>query len=123
MTARTTAEVFPTAALEPVGPGMSSRAISGSAEGAWTEPVFMEWELAEAQWTDRHPHAEYNYVLEGVLHVECGGTTVVARVGDLVHVPANRRARYFAPRRARMLAVYGANPDGAGSTVVGLAAL
>ena len=113
------AELYAGRPLEPAGPGMSSRAIHGSSEGAWTDPVFTEWELVGAQWTDEHPHAEFNFVLDGELHVECDGATVIARAGDLVQVPANRRGRYVAPERARMLAVYGPNPSGAASTFEG----
>jgi ethanolamine utilization protein EutQ (cupin superfamily) len=96
----------------PVGPGMSSRRIFGSAEGAWTAPVFTEWELSHAEWVDQHPHDEFNFVLEGELHVESEGERVIARVGDLVRVPAHCEGRYFAPVHARMLAVYDHNPGG-----------
>ena len=75
----------------------------------------MEWELTCAEWTDRHPHDEFNYVLEGELHVESQGQTVVARTGDLVRVLGGCLGRYAAPRYARMLAIYGPNPTAAGS--------
>jgi len=41
-----------------------------------------------AGWTDHHPHTETNVVLDGRLHVECQGVTVVAGPGDTVQVPA-----------------------------------
>ena len=50
----------------------------------------MEWELTAAEWRDRHPHDELNFILEGELHVESEGTTVVAGVGDTVRVQAGR---------------------------------
>src|SRR5205085_7774848 len=89
--------------------------IIAPAAGGWPGIALMEWELTAAQWTDRHPHEEVNYVLAGELHVESDGTTVVAHAGDTVHVPAGSTGRYFAPVHARMLAIYGPNPDGAAS--------
>ncbi len=115
-----TVELLPRGERAPVGPGMSSRPIFGSPNGSWTQPVFMEWELSGAAWTDRHPHDEFNFVLEGELHVRTGDTVVVARAGDLVRVPAGTEGHYSAPVHARMLAVYDHNAEGAPSTVVGL---
>ncbi len=80
----------------------------------------MEWELTGAQWTDEHPHDEFNYVPEGELHVESNGELAVAHVGDLVRVVANSQGRYFAPRHARMLAIYDHNPSGDPSLILGL---
>lgn len=116
-------ELHPAGARKPVGPGMSSRAVFGSADGSWTRPVLTEWELRGTQWIDEHPHDELNFVLEGELHVESEGTVVVARTGDLVRVGAHSVGRYFAPRHARMLAIYDHNPEGLPSTIVGLSAL
>lgn len=101
------------------GPSRRGRNVFGDPTGAWQLPVFTEWELTSSDFTDEHPHDEFNYVLDGELHVEVDGETVVARVGDLVRVPAGSRGRYFAPIHARMLAVYGPNPDGKGSVVLG----
>ena len=75
----------------------------------------MEWELRGESWTDEHPHDEFNYVLEGCLFVECDGETVEALAGDVVQIPAGSIGRYWAPRHARMLAVYGPNPEGRAS--------
>jgi len=99
---------------------MSSRRIFGSSHNSWTKPVVMEWELTAAQWTDEHPHDEFNYILEGELHVESNGELVIAHVGDLVRVVANSQGRYFAPQHARMLAIYDHNPSGDASVIVGL---
>src|SRR5205085_2477710 len=63
-------------------------------------------------WADRHPHDEINYVLSGELHVESDGETVIARPGDTVVVRAGSLGVYTAPVQARMLAIYGPNPDG-----------
>ena len=115
-----TVQSYPRQARAAVGPGMSSRAVFGLPTDAWTRPVITEWELTGAQWTDEHPFDEFNYVLEGELHVESEGVVVVARVGDLVRVTAHSRGRYAAPVHARMLAVYDHNPAGAPSTIEGL---
>jgi ethanolamine utilization protein EutQ (cupin superfamily) len=51
-------------------------------------------------------------VLEGLLVVECDGERVEAGPGDVVRVPAHRPAFYSTPDYARMIFVYGANPEG-----------
>ena len=91
---------------------MPGRSIIDQPGPAWTGFALMEWQLTAAEWTDRHPHDEVNYVLVGELHVESDGETVVAGPGDTVVVPAGSLARYAAPAHARMLAIYGPNPDG-----------
>ncbi len=85
----------------------------------WPGFALMEWELRGETWSDVHPFDEVNYVLDGELHVSSGGSTVVAAPGDAVRVPAGEPGVYSAPSYARMLAIYGPNPDGAPSRVVG----
>ena len=102
---------------------MSSRSIYGDLEGPRQQPAFIEWELRAAEWLDTHPHDEFNFVLEGSLHVESGGVEVVAGPGDLVRVPASEEGRYFAPTYARMLAIYDHNPDGTPSLIRGMTPL
>jgi len=94
---------------------MPGRDIIAAQPQGWTGIAMSEWVLDKAEWIDRHPHLEVNYVLEGELHVESGGQTVVATAGDTVVVEANAKGRYYAPVYARMLAIYGPNPDGAES--------
>ena len=81
--------------------GPNCRTIIAPVETSWTEPAIFEWELKAESWTDQHPHCEYNYVIEGQLFV--------ALAGDVVRVPAGAVGRYWAPRYARLLAVYGPN--------------
>jgi mannose-6-phosphate isomerase-like protein (cupin superfamily) len=80
---------------------------------AWSDYVLSEWELEGIGWADRHPHDEINVVIEGELHVECEGETVVVGPRGTVLVPAGKLGRYSAPVYARMIAVYGPNPTGA----------
>jgi quercetin dioxygenase-like cupin family protein len=82
-------------------------------QGGWTEPALFEWELTAESWTDEHPHSEYNFVIEGQLFVESGGVTVEAHTGDVVRVPAGAVGRYWAPKYARLLAIYGPSNGGA----------
>jgi mannose-6-phosphate isomerase-like protein (cupin superfamily) len=88
------------------------RTILPAAAGGWREPAMFEWELTGESWSDEHPHTEYNFVIEGELLVECGGVTVRAHAGDVVCVPAGAAGRYWAPRYARLLAIYGPSNGG-----------
>lgn len=103
--------------------GVESRWITRPAKEGWAEPVLMEWALTGEYWVDEHAHTEYAYVLEGCLHVEVNGQTVVAEAGDTVCVPAGCTGRYFAPQYARMLGVYGPNPDGEAVRLLGFGKL
>jgi mannose-6-phosphate isomerase-like protein (cupin superfamily) len=89
--------------------GPNCRTIIAPVETGWTEPAIFEWELKAESWNYQHPHCEYNYVIEGQLFVDSGGVTVEALAGDVVRVPAGAVGRYWAPRYARLLAVYGPN--------------
>jgi uncharacterized cupin superfamily protein len=97
---------------EPDRPRLRSRWVLEPADEAWGGFALSEWELTAAGWSDLHPHSETNVVLEGELHVESGGVTVVAAAGDTVTVPAGQTGRYWAPVHARMIAIYGPNPRG-----------
>jgi mannose-6-phosphate isomerase-like protein (cupin superfamily) len=109
--------VFPGGAR---GGATRSRAFIAPTAAGWPGVALMEWELTAQEWIDEHPHDEFNYVLEGTLMVECDGETVEVPAGQVVRVPAGSRGRYWAPEHARMLAIYGPNPDGASSTIVGI---
>jgi uncharacterized cupin superfamily protein len=98
--------------LDEPADGPAHRWFNRPDSGRWYQPVLSEWELRAAHWTDRHEHDELNYVLEGELHVESDGVTVVGRAGDVVRVLGGSTGHYWTPSYARMLAVYGPNPDG-----------
>lgn len=98
---------------------MRSRWVIAPSDDGWGEFALSEWELTAAGWSDRHPHSETNVVLEGELHVESGGVTVVASAGDTVTVPAGEVGRYWAPVHARMIAIYGPNPEAEDTELLG----
>lgn len=81
----------------------------------WDDYALSEWELTRAGMSDYHPHDEVTFVLEGELHIRVDETTVVGRPGDTITVPAGSTGHYWAPTYARMLGIYGPNPDGAAS--------
>ncbi len=107
----------PLAVVSPEWPRMRSRFIQKNGD-AWDHYQLSEWELERAGWTDTHPHDETNIVIEGELYVESGGETVIARPGDTVVVKAGQTGSYWAPVYARMIGVYGPNPEGAESDYV-----
>jgi quercetin dioxygenase-like cupin family protein len=78
-----------------------------------------EWTLSAGGWIDRHPHDEVNYVLEGRLVVECEGEVLEALPGEVIQVFAGSVAHYHAPEHARMIYVYGPNPTGEPSELLG----
>lgn len=86
--------------------------------GGWSEPALFEWELRAESWADRHPHTEYNFVVEGQLFVESGGVTVEAHAGDVVRVPRGAAGRYWTPTYARLIGIYGPS-DGEPSASLG----
>ena len=93
-------------------PRMRTKLIFPDSYDRWFDFALSEWDLKAAAWEDFHPHSETNIVLEGELHIECDGRTVVLHPGDTARVASGRIGRYWAPVYARMLAIYGPNPDG-----------
>ncbi|MCG2624798.1 cupin domain-containing protein [Arthrobacter sp. I2-34] len=98
--------------MKPEWRRMRTRLITPESLDRWEGFALSEWELSGAAWQDFHPHSETNLVLEGELHIECDGQTVVLGPGDAARVNAGRIGRYWAPVYARMIAIYGPNPDG-----------
>lgn len=86
--------------------------INPPADPSWVNPVFSEWELTTASFSDEHAHDEYVYVLEGELHVESAGVRISATKGDMVRVPGGAPGIYSTPSYVRLLSVYAPNPDG-----------
>jgi quercetin dioxygenase-like cupin family protein len=105
-------------ALQPVSaewPRMRARWIVKPQPDGWVGYAISEWELIAAGFSDLHPHDEVAFVLAGELHIEANGREVVGRAGDSIRVPAGSIGRYWAPQYARMMGVYGPNPNGAKS--------
>lgn len=114
-----TVELYLKEPLVAYPPSGNCRIIYGDPRGARTTPVLMEWELLAGEFSDEHPHDEFNIVIEGELHVDSDGRTVVAGVGDTVRVVAGSIGTYRAPEYARMLLVYDHNPAGLPTVVHG----
>jgi uncharacterized cupin superfamily protein len=91
---------------------MRTKLIFPDSYDRWSDFALSEWDLKEAAWEDFHPHSETNVVIEGELHIECEGQTVVLHPGDVARVSPGKTGRYWAPVYARMFAIYGPNPDG-----------
>lgn len=100
----------PLEAIKEEWAGMRGRWIFPPHPDGWSDFAFSEWELEAGTWTDLHHHDEVNFILEGELHVESEGTTIIARPGDTVTVKAGHLGSYSAPKYARMVAIYGPNP-------------
>lgn len=93
-------------------PRLRCRFINSLPVGSWDEFILSEWELEACGWEDFHPHSETNFVLEGELHVETEGHTVILGPGDSARVNPGQLGRYWAPVYARMITTYGPNPEG-----------
>jgi ethanolamine utilization protein EutQ (cupin superfamily) len=91
---------------------MACRALLPAPPEGWDQLAVGEWELSGTGFGDCHPHDEMNYVLEGTLVVVCEGERMELSAGEIVRVPAGCPAWYEAPTYARMLYIYGPNPDG-----------
>ncbi|WP_232423276.1 cupin domain-containing protein [Mycobacterium sp. 155] len=106
---------WPSKSMETFGdewPRMRCRFINADPVGAWDDFILSEWELERCGWEDFHPHTETAFVVEGELHIECDGESVILGPGDSARVNPGRTGRYWAPVYARMLTTYGPNPDG-----------
>ena len=106
----------PLKAMEDKWLGLRCRFINSHPDvGPWDDFILSEWELEACAWEDFHPHSETNFVLEGELHIESEGTTVILKPGDAARVNPGRPGRYWAPVYSRMVTIYGPNPEGAQS--------
>ncbi|GAA1763894.1 hypothetical protein GCM10009712_10560 [Pseudarthrobacter sulfonivorans] len=91
---------------------LQCRFINAHPVGAWDDFILSEWTLDSRAWEDFHPHSETAFVLEGELHIESQGKTVILRPGDSARVNPGGVGRYWAPVYARMVTIYGPNPEG-----------
>jgi uncharacterized cupin superfamily protein len=106
---------WPMKAMEPMKgewQQLHCRFINALPDGPWDDFILSEWELTSCGWEDFHPHTETNFVLEGELHIESEGKKVILGPGDSARVNPGQLGRYTAPVYARMVTVYGPNPEG-----------
>ncbi|MET3721877.1 MULTISPECIES: cupin domain-containing protein [unclassified Arthrobacter] len=108
-------DFWPAKSLEPMQDkwqALRCRFITSLPVGPWNDFILSEWELDACAWEDFHPHTETNFVLEGELHIQSEGETVILKPGDSARVNPGRAGRYWAPVYARMVTIYGPNPEG-----------
>ena len=102
----------PMTALDGEWGRLRCRFINSHPTGRWDDFILSEWELEACAWEDFHPHSETAFVLEGELHIESDGKTIILKPGDSARVNPGRLGRYSAPVYARMVTIYGPNPEG-----------
>lgn len=102
----------PVEVLPAYGGKLRCRFINSYPKDAWSDFILSEWELEACSWVDFHPHSETAFVLEGELHIESEGETVILKPGDSARVNPGHLGRYSAPVYARMMTIYGPNPEG-----------
>ncbi|MEO5780538.1 MULTISPECIES: cupin domain-containing protein [Arthrobacter] len=93
-------------------PRLRCRFINSLPVGRWEDFILSEWDLEACGWEDFHPHTETNFLVEGELYIESEGKTVILKPGDSARVNPGQTGRYWAPVYARMVTVYGPNPEG-----------
>lgn len=93
-------------------PRLKARWIIETEKSGWKDNAISEWELKAAGFEDLHPHDEITFVLEGEIHITVDGVEYTGTTGDMIKVPADKVGTYWAPVYARMLAIYGPNPEG-----------
>ncbi|WP_237762487.1 cupin domain-containing protein [Arthrobacter sp. ERGS1:01] len=102
----------PLSPMEDKWQSLRCRFINAKPIGAWDDFILSEWELEACAWEDFHPHTETNFVLAGELHIHSEGKTVILGPGDSARVNPGQTGRYWAPVYARMVTIYGPNPEG-----------
>lgn len=108
-------DFWPTSSMRPLKDEwkrLNCRFINATPGGRWDDFILSEWELKSCGWEDFHPHTETNFLMEGELNIESEGKAVTLRPGDTARVNPGQLGRYWAPVYARMITVYGPNPEG-----------
>jgi ethanolamine utilization protein EutQ len=86
--------------------------VVAAADGSPMGAGFMSWKNCFFPWTLTYD--EVDYVIEGELHIRCGGETVVGKAGDVIFIPRNTAIEFGTPGEVRFLYVaYPANWQGA----------
>jgi ethanolamine utilization protein EutQ len=79
-----------------------------AADGSSMAAGIMGWKDCFFPWTLTYD--EVDYVIEGELHIRCGGETVVGKAGDVIFIPKNTAIEFGTTSEVRFLFVaYPAN--------------
>jgi ethanolamine utilization protein EutQ len=77
-------------------------------DGSSMAAGYMGWKNCFFPWTLTYD--EVDYVIEGELHIRCGGETVVGKAGDVIFIPKNTAIEFGTTSEVRFLYVaYPAN--------------
>jgi ethanolamine utilization protein EutQ len=77
-------------------------------DGSSMAAGYMSWKNCFFPWTLTYD--EVDYVIEGELHIRCGGETVVGKAGDVIFIPKNTAIEFGTTSEVRFLYVaYPAN--------------
>lgn len=75
--------------------------VVGSEDGSSIGAGFMQWEKASFPWTLNYD--EIDVVLEGELHITCGGKTSIGKAGDVFFIPKGSSIEFGTPSKVRFV--------------------
>tara|TARA_R110001592_G_scaffold363372_2_gene686256 strand:- start:132249 stop:132932 length:684 start_codon:yes stop_codon:yes gene_type:complete len=75
--------------------------VIGSADKSSIAAGFMQWEKSRFPWTLNYD--EIDVVLEGELHITCGGKTSVGKPGDVMLIPKGSSVEFSSPGKVRFV--------------------
>ncbi len=73
------------------------------ADGSQIAAGMMAWDNCFFPWTLNYD--EVDYIIEGELHIRCGGQTVVAKAGDVLFIPRNSTIEFGTPSHVKFFYV------------------
>lgn len=82
--------------------------VIGSSDKSPIAAGFMQWEKSSFPWTLNYDEIEV--ILEGELHITCGGKTSIGKPGDVMFVPKGSSIEFGTPTKVRFVYItYPAN--------------
>lgn len=82
--------------------------VIGSGDNSPIAAGFMQWEKSSFPWTLNYDEIEV--VLEGELHITCGGKTSIGKAGDVMFIPKGSSIEFGSPGKVRFVYItYPAN--------------
>lgn len=75
--------------------------VIGSSDKSAIAAGFMQWEGSSFPWTLNYD--EIDVVLEGELHITCGGKTSIGRPGDVMLIPKGSSVVFGSPKKVRFV--------------------